>query len=115
MSVDNRRSATLIQTLSDKYNDSDRNDTLFQEEHLKPYVVELFKDLARRCKQITSKRSLDKSTFVEYSQLPFLVAERLFSIFTQGDDRMSERAFLRGLIKIFSSDIDTKLKLAFSM
>lgn len=100
----------------ERFNDTERFDQVFLEEYLKPYLVDLFRDLARRCKQQSSnKKVIDKITLIEYFRLPILFGERFFSVITSSNEKMNEKNFIRSLTKVYASDVDTKLKLAFSM
>lgn len=50
MNTEQKRRSSVQSCTNDKYNDVERNDQIFIEEYMKPYFVDLFKDLARRCK-----------------------------------------------------------------
>lgn len=109
--VRNLRKQSMKDLLLDKYNDHERNDSTFVEEYMKPYFLDLFTDLSRRCR----KRTLSRTSFVEYSRLPFFLGERLFASILHSQGKITGLDFFRGLSKIFLSDIDTKLKFTFAM
>lgn len=55
----------------------------FSEDHFKPYLCELYKDLVLRSEAPTRDQlfnSIDRNTFIEYCGLPLLLAERLFIV-----------------------------------
>lgn len=81
----------------------DDDPSLF-EEHILPYLRELFKDLTQRCydQKAVDTKQLDKMTFIEYCQLPVIIGERLFAILdTDASGLMSEAEFSLGLSSIF--------------
>ncbi len=88
---------------------------------LTPYLQSVHSDLCLRSAppakgQINSK-SIDKVTFVEYINLPGVLSDRFLALATQGsaDQRVSEESFVSLLLRTFSSNLDTKMKLAFDM
>ena len=67
-------------------------------------------------KEIQGK-SIDKVTFVEYINLPGVFSDRFLALAENGsaDSRIPEGNFLDLLLRTFSSNLDTKMKLAFDM
>jgi hypothetical protein len=58
----------------------DANDKKFILEYLEPYLKNIFNDLCIRFPQMNLKvKLMDKTTFLEYCQLPTILGERLFS------------------------------------
>ena len=53
-------------------------DAAFINESLKPYLKDLFKDLLMRSNQ---PANIDKVTFIEYTQLPGIINDRLHFMF----------------------------------
>ena len=88
---------------------------------LTPYFQSVFSDLCLRSAppakgQINSK-SIDKVTFVEYINLPGILSDRYLALANDGaaDQRINESSFLALLLRTFSSNLETKMKLAFEM
>ena len=70
-------------------------------EHLMPYLRDLFGDLVIRSIEPAALKAqqLDKTTFIEFSSLPCVVAERLFSIFdTPSTGTLTLKTFADGLL-----------------
>lgn len=95
----------------------------FIKHHLRPYFSEVFTDLCLRStrdprvvkRDIT--KSIDKVTFVEYVNLPGIVSDRFHAIATNGhpDGRVFEKAFISLLLQVFSSSVETKMRMTFKM
>ena len=82
-----------------------------------PYFKDLFRDLALRSQSSqTGDKKIDKVTFLEYCSLPGIISDRLFSMFTDVDNTyINENSFISNFIKIFISNIETKMRLTFNM
>lgn len=83
-----------------------------------PYFKDLFRDLTLRClsPNAIQEKKLDKVTFVEYCNLPGIINDRFFYMFdTAKDGLISETSFINNLIKVFMSDLETRLRLTFNM
>lgn len=94
------------------------NDGKFIKEYLLPYFKDLFRDLVLRCltPAAIQEKKLDKVTFIEYCALPGIVADRLYKMFdTNGDGLISESSFINNLVKVFISDLDSKMRFTFNM
>ena len=102
-------------------------DGRFVSEYLIPYLSDLYKDLALRSFVMATsnpdnsqneERQLDKVTFIQYSNLPGIISERLLKIFlSDGHDKgfISEDAFIKYMTMIFVSDVDSRMRLTFDM
>ncbi len=96
----------------------DINDNKFVKEFLGPYFKDLFRDLAMRCisPNAIQEKKLDKVTFIEYCNLPGIINDRFFKMFdTAHDGLISENSFILNLVKVFISDLDTRMRLTFNM
>ena len=101
-----------------KVEDYDDNDTRFVKDFLVPYLKDLFRDLILRCMQpeAISQKKMDKVTFIEYCNLPGIINDRLFNVFDlQNTTVISEQQFVSNFVKIFISDLDTKMRLTFDL
>lgn len=93
----------------------------FHKQIMHPYYKSVFADLALRSspppKEAKVQKSVDKVTFVEYVKLPGILADRFFSLATLGstEQRIHEDTFVHLLSHVFSSSLDKKQELAFSM
>mgnify|MGYP000895665494 CR=1 FL=1 len=60
--------------------DFDENfDNEFVDKHLKPYLLDLYKDLLMRSNK---EDVIDKVTFIEYTKLPGIINDRLHIMFS---------------------------------
>lgn len=93
-------------------------DTHFIKDSLGPYLKNLYRDLTLRSLQPAAiqEGKIDKTVFLTYCNLPGIINERLLRFFEASDEGLvSEQAFVKNLIKIFSSDIETRMRLTFQM
>ena len=94
-------------------------DPEFIRRELKPYFSGVFADLALRSTQSQSnpQKSIDKVTFVEYVNLPGIVSDRFHALACKGhaDGRIYEDSFIELLLQVFSSSVETKMRLTFKM
>lgn len=96
----------------------EQSDSKFVRELLAPYFKDLFRDLSLRCLTQTAidERKLDKTTFIEYCNLPGIIGERFFKIFdSHFNGLISEPSFINNMTKVFMSDLETKMRLTFNM
>ena len=94
-------------------------DPEFIKKELRPYFSNVFADLALRSNQSqsSSQKSIDKVTFVEYINLPGIVSDRFHALACKGqaDGRVYEENFIDLLLQVFSSSVETKMRLTFKM
>ena len=94
-------------------------DPEFIRRELRPYFSSVFADLALRSTQSQSnpQRTIDKVTFVEYINLPGIVSDRFHALACKGhsDGRVQEDSFIDLMLQVFSSSVETKMRLAFKM
>ena len=60
---------------------------------------------------------IDKTTLLEYCNLPAIVGERFFSAIASDEKSqyISESTFVNAFVLIFNSELDNRLKLTFEM
>lgn len=94
-------------------------DPEFIKKELKPYFSGVFADLSLRSTQSQSapQRSIDKVTFVEYVNLPGIVSDRFHALASKNsaDGRIYEENFIELMLEVFSSSVETKMRLTFKM
>ena len=94
-------------------------DPEFIKVQLRPYFSGVFADLALRSTQSQSNpsKSIDKVTFVEYVNLPGIVSDRFHALASKGhsDGRTYEESFIELMLQVFSSSVETKMRLCFKM
>ena len=63
------------------------------------------------------RKSIDKITFIEYVNLPGIVCDRFHYIASKGthEGRIYEEDFVELMLKVFSSSVETKMRLTFKM
>jgi Ca2+-binding EF-hand superfamily protein len=77
-----------------------------------PYFKDIYCDLVTRSDD--KHKGINKVTFVEYTQLPGLLAERLFSVWdVDKDDYLSQKEMLAGLLRLFCSTFNQKIGLVY--
>ena len=86
----------------------------------KPYFKTIFQDVAMRRhspkKGQEEGEFIDKVAFFEYTQLPGIINDRFFSLFKKSsDDHIYERPFVEGMLKVYLSSFDDKMRLTFKM
>jgi len=111
----------------------DNVDKQFIEKWATQYFRDLYNDLLMRSNQ---QDHLDKVNFIEYTKLPGIINDRLHFMFTavkgagkqsksgspdkaspglKGQDHVTEKSFEENLVRIFSGDLDSKMKFTFEM
>ena len=95
-------------------------DSEFLNEVVKPYFKTIFTDVAmRRHSPKKSEENLefiDKVAFFEYTQLPGIINDRFFSQFRKtSDDHIYEAPFIEGMIKVYLSSFEDKMRMTFKM
>jgi hypothetical protein len=59
---------------------------------------------------------IDKVAFFEYTNLPGIINDRFFSLFAKtSDDHIYEKAFIDGMIKVYLSSFEEKMRLTYKM
>lgn len=65
-----------------------------------PYFKDIYKDLCSRSDE--KSKGINKISFMDYCQLPGLLAERLFAVFDiDRDGYLNSKDFLTGLLRIY--------------
>lgn len=95
-------------------------DSEFLNEIARPYFKTLFMDVAMRRhspkKTENEVEFIDKVAFFEYTQLPGIINDRFFSLFQKtSDDHIYEKSFIDGMISVYLSTFEQKMKLTFKM
>ena len=79
-----------------------------------PYFKDIYKDLCSRSDD--KSKGINKVSFMDYCQLPGLLAERLFTVFdVDHDGYLNSKEFLTGLLRIYCSQFDQKMKFVFDI
>ena len=79
-----------------------------------PYFKDIFVDLQERSDN--KIKGINKISFIDYSQLPGLLAERIFCILDADQNNyLSQEEFMTGMLVFFCSGFDEKLKLIFNI
>ena len=79
-----------------------------------PYFKDIFIDLVGRSDN--KQKGINKITFVEYTLLPGLLAERFFHVLdVDKDEYLSQKEFLTGLLRLYCSKFNQKINLVFEI
>ena len=79
-----------------------------------PYFRDIYKDLCSRSDD--KQKGVNKISFLDYCQLPGLLTERLFAVLDNDKDNyLSSKEFLSGLLRIYCSQFDQKMKFVFDI
>jgi len=96
------------------------NDAQFLNEVVKPHFKTIFEDVSMR--RHTPKKTedelefIDKTAFFEYVLLPGIINDRFFSQFQKtADDHIYEESFINGMIKVYLSSFEEKMRMTFDM
>ena len=101
----------------EEFNENDRE---FLNQKVRPYFKTIFSDIAMRRhspkKTEDELEFIDKVAFFEYTNLPGYINDRFFSLFEKSsDEHIYERGFVDGMIRVYMSTIDERMKLTFQM
>lgn len=85
-----------------------------------PYFSTIFQDVAMRRhspkKTDDELEFVDKVAFFEYTLLPGIINDRFFSLFQKtAEDHIYESSFVSGMIKVYLSTFEEKMRLTFRM
>lgn len=84
----------------------------FQKSVVLPYFKDIYKDLANRSEN--PDKGIEKFTILQYCELPGVYGDRFFAILdTDGSGFIELKEFLVGFFRVYCSDFETNLKLAF--
>jgi len=92
-------------------------DSLVESEHFQknivlPYFKDIYKDLASRSEN--PNKGIEKFTILQYCELPGVYGDRFFAILdTDGSGFIELKEFLVGFFRVYCSDFETNMKLAF--
>lgn len=79
-----------------------------------PYFKDIYTDLVGRSDN--KQKGINKISFVEYTLLPGLLAERFFSVLdVDKDEYLSQKEFLTGLLRLYCSKFNQKINLVFEI
>lgn len=79
-----------------------------------PYFKDIYKDLVQQSDNKT--KGINKLSILTYSQLPGIIGERFFTVLDlNGDNFIDLKEFVHGLFKVYYSNVETKIKLAFDI
>ena len=100
------------------FNEQQDRDFLLQK--VRPYFKTIFSDIAMRRhspkKTDDELEFIDKVAFFEYTNLPGYINDRFFSLFQKSnDEHIYENAFVDGMIRVYMSSIEERMKLTFQM
>ena len=93
---------------------SDEDAADFRKKVVIPYFKDIFKSLSESCTD--GAKHVDKVTFLQYTNLPGVLGDRIYSIMDEdGDGFLDLKEFINGFFKIYFSSYDTKCQLVFDV
>ena len=79
-----------------------------------PYFKDIYTDLVGRSDN--KSKGINKISFIEYTQLPGLLAERMFHVLdVDQDEYLSQKEFLTGLLRLYCSKFNQKINFVFEI
>lgn len=86
---------------------SDPESAEFRKKVVIPYFKDIFKSLSESCAD--QEKHVDKVTFLQYTNLPGVLGDRIFAIMDQdGDGFLDLKEFINGLFDIYFSSFEKK-------
>lgn len=85
---------------------------------LELYLINIFNDLSRReFSEIPRKeKCIEKITFIEYMNIPYIVGEKLFNVFdTNKNGFLNQVEFVSGIINLYSGGLEETQKVIFDL
>jgi len=80
------------------------------------YLKNIFSDLAKRDLDNKEKKGIEKITFVNYMNLPFIVGEKLLNVIDKNQNGfLSETEFISGIINLYVGSLEETQKTIFKM
>ena len=95
-------------------------DREFIQQKVRPYFKTIFSDIAMRRhspkKTDDELEFIDKVAFFEYTNLPGYINDRFYSLFQKSnDEHIYEKAFTDGMIRVYMSSLEERMRLTFQM
>jgi len=83
---------------------------------LELYLTNIFKNLYQRENNEREEQSIEKITFIEYMNLPYIVGEKLFNVFDSNKNGFLNRnEFVSGIINLYSGSLQETEKVIFNL
>lgn len=80
------------------------------------YLKNIFSDIAKREWKETEQKGIDKLSFIEYMNIPFIVGEKLFNAFDKNKKGfLTKNEFVNGIISLYVGDLEETQKMIFSI
>ena len=80
------------------------------------YLKNTFNDLAKRDYSENEGKGIDKISFVDYMNLPFIVGEKLFNIFDKKKNRfLNQSEFVNGIINLYVGSLEETQQIIFNL
>jgi len=83
---------------------------------LELYLLNIFNDLSRRDNSEKEEKSIEKITFVEYMNIPYIVGEKLFNVFDSNKNGfLNQTEFVSGIINLYSGSLEETQRVIFNL
>jgi len=80
------------------------------------YLKNVFSDLAKRDGNNKESKGIDKITFIDYMNLPFIVGEKIFNVIKKNKDGyLSQNDFVTEIINLYVGGLEETQKIIFKM
>jgi hypothetical protein len=80
------------------------------------YLRNIFNDLVSRENNNREEKSIEKITFIEYMNIPYIVGEKIFKVFNKNKDGfMNQKEFITGIINLYSGSLEETEEMIFNL
>lgn len=80
------------------------------------YLKNIFNDLAKREFNEKEQKGIDKISFIDYMNIPFIVGEKLFTSFDKTKKGfLTQSEFVNGIINLYVGDLEDTQRMVFNM
>jgi hypothetical protein len=80
------------------------------------YLKNVFSDLAKRDGNNKESKGIEKITFIDYMNLPFIVGEKIFNVINKNKNGyLSQNDFVTGIINLYVGGLEETQKIIFKM
>jgi hypothetical protein len=80
------------------------------------YLTNIFNDLVSRENNQKDEKTIEKITFIEYMNIPFIVGEKIFKVFNKSKNGfLNKKEFVSGIISLYSGSLEETEEMIFNL